>query len=101
MWTEKILIVGDNAAMNQMLESDLQKEGVVDVAMTEEHALYGIDRDYCAAIVVNADSRNIDIIDFYVKAVALYPNIKNRFLFVTFGSNTKHQAFLKRTGSGA
>jgi hypothetical protein len=98
MWTEKILIVGDNLAMNQMLEASLQREGVVEVVLTEEHALFGIDRDYCAAVVVNGDSRNIDVISLYEKAIGLYPSIKNRFLFVTFSNNSKHQAYFDRNG---
>jgi len=98
MWTEKILIIGDNAAMNQMLESGLQREGVTEVALTADHALMGIDRDYCAAVVVNADSRTIDVIDLYERAVSLYPSIKNRFLFVTFSVNPKHLAFFEKHG---
>lgn len=98
MWQEKILIVSDDDAMNQMLESTLQKEGVVEVALTEEHALNGLDRDYCAAVVVNDDSRSIDILDFYGKAVGLYPSIKNRFLFVTFKGVPKHMAFFEKNG---
>ncbi len=99
MWQEKILVVSDDNAANVELKSVLEREGLVEVADSVEHALNDLDYDYCAVIVVNADSAGIDIADFLGRAESLYPNIRKRFLFVTAaGHSSKYGAFLEKNG---
>lgn len=83
LWQEQILVVDDDNAIVDLLKAILSDEGVIEGAVNGEEGLEKIGEKYFAAIVTDVDMPVMNGIEFYKKAVKLFPNVKDRFLFFT------------------
>lgn len=88
IFQERILVVDDDKNITDMLVSILEQEGIVEYASNGEEALNILDEDYCAAIITDVDMPVMNGIEFYNRAVQMYPNIGERFLFLVEDSET-------------
>ena len=88
IFQERILVVDDDKNITDMLVSILEHEGIVEYASNGEEALNILDEDYCAAIITDVDMPVMNGIEFYNRAVQMYPNIGERFLFLVEDSET-------------
>jgi CheY-like chemotaxis protein len=95
VWQEKILVVEDDKILANLLAAILEDEGAVETAANGEEGLKKVGEKYFAAIVTDVDMPVMDGIEFYKKAIKLYPNIKGRFLFFTGLSVEERLAFFR------
>ena len=87
VWQEKILVVDDSEMLVELFSTILREEGLVEKARNGEEALKKLGRKYFAAIVTNVEMPVMDGIEFYEKAVELYPHMNERILFCTGNDN--------------
>ena len=83
IWEEKILIVDDEQGIIDVMQAILSKEGMIETAANGKKALEKVQEKYYAAIISDVNMPVMDGIDFYKRAVELYPSISKRFLFFT------------------
>src|SRR3972149_4443434 len=83
IWEEKILIVDDEQVIIDVMQAILSKEGMIETAANGKEALEKVQEKYYAAIISDVNMPVMDGIDFYKRAVELYPSISKRFLFFT------------------
>ncbi len=95
IWQDKILVVDDDVATVALLEGILNNKGDVKNASNGEKALKMLGDEYFAAIVTDVDMPVMNGMEFYNKAVDMYPNVKERFLFFTGSLDDESQSFLK------
>ncbi len=95
LWREKILVVDDDDMIAELLRIILEDEGLVTVARDGEEALGLLGKGYYALIVSDVDMPGLSGIDFFKKATAAYPNIKDRFLFFTGNSEEGRISFFR------
>lgn len=95
LWHEKILVVDDDDMISDLLRIMLSDEGHVDVARDGNEALGLLGNGYYALIVSDVDMPGLSGIDFFKKASAAYPNIKDRFLFFTGSADAGRILFFK------
>lgn len=97
IFQERILVVDDDKNITDMLVSILEQEGIVDYASNGEEALNILDEDYCAAIITDVDMPVMNGIEFFNRAVQMYPNIGERFLFLVEESElNKYLPFFRK-----
>ncbi|MBI5048240.1 MAG: response regulator [Deltaproteobacteria bacterium] len=95
VWQEKLLIVDDENMLTDLIAAILEDEGDVETAANGEEGLKKIGEKYFAAIVTDVDMPVMNGIEFYKKAVEMYPNIKDRFLFFTGFPDKERIAFFR------
>ncbi len=95
-WQEKILIVDDKVMITNMLKMTLEGEGVVEVAENGAEALDKINERYFRLIISDVDMPVMSGIDLFKKAAALYPSIRDRFLFYTAHSDQERVSFFEK-----
>ncbi|MBI5238640.1 MAG: response regulator [Deltaproteobacteria bacterium] len=95
LWNEKILVVDDDDMIAELLMIMLSDEGHVDVARDGNEALGLLGNGYYALIVSDVDMPGLNGIDFFKKASAAYPNIRDRFLFFTGSADKGRMAFFR------
>ncbi len=96
VWQEKILVVDDEKMLTDLVAAILEDEGAVENAANGEEGLKKIGEKYFAVIVTDVDMPLMDGIQFYKKAVELYPNMKDRFLFFTGSISEERIAFFNK-----
>ncbi|MBI3754956.1 MAG: response regulator [Deltaproteobacteria bacterium] len=96
VWQEKILVVDDDNMLAGLVAAILEDEGAVETAANGDEGLKKIGGKYFAAIVTDVDMPIMDGIEFYKKAVEIYPNMKDRFLFFTSAVGEKRIAFFNK-----
>lgn len=97
-WEEKILIVDDEQVITDVIEAILSNEGMIETAANGRIALEKVREKYYAAIISDVNMPLMDGIDFYKKAVELYPSINKRFLFFSGRLDEKTSNFLNQNG---
>ncbi|MDR4497633.1 MAG: response regulator [Candidatus Scalindua sp.] len=93
LWVENILIVDDEQIITNLLKALLNRSGNIDVAHNGQDALKLIEKKYYKLIVSDINMPIMDGISLYKEAVAKFPKLSTRFLFMTGGLSTKNQAF--------
>lgn len=94
VWREKLLVVDDDVMIVDLLLSILSDEGGVESAGNGKEGLRKMGEKYYAAIITDVDMPVMNGIEFYKRAVEIFPNIHKRFLFFT-GSDGKVISFFK------
>jgi CheY-like chemotaxis protein len=95
IWKEKFLVVDDDVAIVDLLDALLADEGNVKKASNGEEALKMVGDEYFAAIITDVDMPLMNGIEFYNKAVEMFPNIKDRFLFFTGSLDDERESFFR------
>lgn len=95
IWEEKILIVDDEQAIVDVMEAILSTEGMIEKAANGREALEKLRGKYYAAIISDVNMPVMDGLDFYKRAVELYPSINKRFLFFTGRLDEKQVEFFE------
>ncbi|MBI5811020.1 MAG: response regulator [Deltaproteobacteria bacterium] len=96
-WQERILVVDDEKTITDKLMEILIKEGMVECAGNGVEALNKLYEDYCAVVITDVGMPVMDGIEFYNRAVKMYPSIKDRFIFHASDSDLKkHISFFER-----
>ncbi|MBI5562289.1 MAG: response regulator [Deltaproteobacteria bacterium] len=96
LWRESFLVVDDEPVIVDVLRAILENEGAVDEAHSGAEGLKKLKARYYAAIVSDVDMPGMNGLEFYEKAVAMYPGCKDRFLFFTGSMDGKRMEFFKR-----
>jgi CheY-like chemotaxis protein len=95
IWEEKILVVDDEPIIVDMLKAILEAEDIVDSASNGEKALKKLGEENYSAILTDVNMPIMDGIEFYTKAVEMYPDIKKKFIFFTASFAPEIQNFFK------
>jgi CheY-like chemotaxis protein len=93
VWKEKILIVDDAPVIVNLLTSVLAKDGEIETAENGKEGLEKLNNNYFKVVVSDLDMPLMNGRELYEKAIALYPNIKERFLFFTGNLSDKALSF--------
>ena len=80
---ENLLVVDDDPSITALLISLLENEGIVDHAINGDNALKKLQERYYAAIISDIEMPVMNGIEFYKRAIEIYPNMKERFIFFT------------------
>lgn len=96
VWQEKILVVDDEKMLTDLIAAILEDEGAVETAANGEEGLKKLSGKYFAAIITDVDMPVMNGIEFYKKAVELYPNMKDRFLFFTGSAGEERITFFTK-----
>lgn len=83
IWREKILVVDDYKMIPNLVRAVVGNEDDVETAANGKEGLEKIGEKYFSVIVADLEMPVMNGIEFYNKAVEMYPNIKERFLFFT------------------
>lgn len=83
IWREKILVVDDYKMITNLVRAVVGDEDDVEAAANGKEGLAKIGEKYFSVIVADMEMPVMNGIEFYNKAVEMYPNIKERFLFFT------------------
>lgn len=94
VWTENILIVDDDEAITVLMKSLLNKEGNIDVARNGLEALEAVGKTFYKLVITDITMPGMDGVAFFREAVAKYPSLKNRFLFLSGYISDEHRVFL-------
>lgn len=98
IWREKILVVDDDKMIAKLLQAILVEEGDIETAANGEEGLKKVGEKYFSAVITDMDMPVMNGIEFYNKAVEMYPNIKERFLFFTATFGEDRLSFFRNNG---
>lgn len=95
--TEKILVVDGKKVNAGILKAVLETEGIIECAVSAGEALSKLESESYSAVLVNLESEGVDGIEVYRAAAEKYPELKDRFVFLTASADEPEQAsFFKR-----
>jgi len=94
-WQEKFLVVDDEEMVRDVVMASLENEGTVHSAANGKEALKLIGSNYYAAIICDINMPEMDGRELYEKATAIFPNMRERFIFFT-GKSSEHIEFFKK-----
>lgn len=80
---QNILIVDDVDVNLSLLKAVLEGEGLIENAKNGDEALLKVAEHPFSAIVADVDMPVMNGIEFYKRAVDKYPELKDRFIFIT------------------
>jgi CheY-like chemotaxis protein len=83
IWEESILAVDDEDSIRELLAGILQTCGRVDLARDGFEALEMLRRHYYKVIITDIHMPNLDGMGFFREALEIYPNIAERFIFLS------------------
>ncbi len=89
VWEENILIVDDSEPVVDLLQSVLSRDGGVDVAKNGAEGYEMASKNYYAVIISDLDMPVMGGIEFYQKMKQRYPDVGNRFIFIS-GAGTQN-----------
>lgn len=95
IWEEKILVVDDEDMITMALQAILEGEGEVDSARNGEDGLKKLAGQDYGAILTDIDMPVLNGVEFYKKAVQIYPELKDRFLFFVGEGDNEYIKFFK------
>ena len=98
VWVEKILIVEDERLISELMKSMLNRDGDVDIAENGADALELLKNKYYKLIISDIEMPVMDGLSFYQEAKKHYPNLQERFLFITGNLSNKRQNFIDSEG---
>ncbi|MFH2044312.1 MAG: response regulator [Pseudomonadota bacterium] len=93
VWVENILIVDDDQLITELLQAILNRSGKIDIAHNGQEALKLMDEKFYKLIISDVDMPVMNGISFFKEAVAKFPKLKNRFLFITGYVSPQNQSF--------
>lgn len=96
VFEENILIVEDNEAVSFLLERILSDEGNIDTAENGGEGLKKLGEKYYKVIISDIDMPKMDGIEFYKKAVGMYPDISTKFIFHTGSISEERVEFFRK-----
>ncbi len=94
VWAENILIVDDEKPITELIKSLLHRSGNIDIAYNGREAMEFIDKKFYKLVISDIDMPIVDGITLYKNVAEKYPNIKNRFLFLSGYIDQDKQTFL-------
>lgn len=95
IWTEQILIVDDDESISELFQTILNSEGKIDISANGREALEKISKNYYKLIISDVNMPVMNGKEFYRKAVEKFPDINNRFLFITGDLSENLKLFFK------
>ena len=95
VWVENILIVDDDETITELLGGLLERIGNIDIAHDGLEALKVLKEKYYKLIISDIDMPKMDGLAFYKEAVRQFPEMHNRFLFLTADLSDERTAYLK------
>ena len=95
VWQERILIIEDDANLAELLAAVLHMAGRIDVAADGAAGLRKMRQRYYRLIVSDVDMPGMDGVSAFRRAVAEFPDIGNRYLFLTGNPDPRLIAFFK------
>ncbi len=95
VWVENILIVDDEEVICDLLKILFNRSGNIDIAHNGQEALKLIERKYYKLIISDIDMPIMDGLELYKKAVAKFPKLNQRFLFMTGCLSPDREIFFK------
>jgi len=93
---ENILIVDDQHTITDLIKELLRQDGNVDVAHNGQDALELIDNKFYKLIISDIKMPKMDGFSFFKEAVAKFPKLKNRFLFITGNLSSGRRDFFDK-----
>jgi two-component system response regulator FlrC len=93
-WTENILIVDDEEMITTLVKSLLNREGNIDIAGNGEEALNHMEKKFYKLVISDIDLPMMDGFSLYHEAVAKFPTLSHRFLFMSDNISPERKAFL-------
>ena len=93
VWVKKILIVDDEKMVSDLIKALLNREGDIDIAENGQDALELIDKQFYKLIISDIEMPVMDGFNLYEKAVAKFPKLDSRFLFMTGDVTAKKKEF--------
>ena len=95
VWVEQILIVDDDPMIAHIIKSLLNREGDIDIATNGKEAFEMIGKKYYKLIISDINMPIMDGIAFYEEASKIFPNIYNRFLFISGNMSPSKQDYFR------
>ena len=93
VWKERILIVDDSPTISNLLTALCRDMGSITVVQDGAEALKRVGESYYDAIISDVNMPVMNGLDFYKKAAAADPLIRDRFLFFTAETSTRELDF--------
>jgi CheY-like chemotaxis protein len=98
IWDTRLLVVDDHALVRELLAGLLKSTGRVSTAADGEEALAAIRRHFFDAVVSDLQMPNVSGLDLYRQTVAEHPDMRGRFVFVSFDPNLSDREFIEKNG---
>lgn len=96
VWVENILIVDDTQVITNLLKALLNRSGNIDIAHNGQEALKLIEKKYYKLIISDINMPIMDGLSLYKEAVAKFPKLIDRFLFMTGYLSRENQTFFSK-----
>ncbi len=96
IWRRKILVVEDDVAIAELLETLLSRRWYVETAGNGEIALKKATTEHFDVILSDINMPVMDGLKFYRHFSKVYPYAKQHFIFITGNLNTRNADFLKQ-----
>jgi CheY-like chemotaxis protein len=94
LWREKILIIDDEDMINHAIQSVFENECLVANARNGADALKMVGETYYSVIITDIALPVMSGIEFYKRASAIFPSIRERIIFFTGIADEKILSFL-------
>ncbi len=95
VWQGRILVVEDDGLVSEFLRVSLEELGIVDIAWNGEEALKIMGGRHYDVIISDVVMPKIDGVEFFRRATAREPEIRDRFLFLTGFLADERLSFLR------
>lgn len=93
LWIENILIVDDEPMITDLIKALLNRSGNIDLAHNGSEALKQIEKKFYKLIISDIDMPIMDGLTFFQEAVAQFPTLSNRFIFMTGDPSPERERF--------
>jgi CheY-like chemotaxis protein len=93
IWEEKILIIEDDESVSELLNAILENEANVDIAGNGKKGYEKIEQKYYKLIISDIDMPEMDGIRLFNVVRNLYPDIGQRYLFITGDLSPERKTF--------
>lgn len=95
---DNILIVDDNEMVVEFLTGILADRGCIETAPDGDEAARMIAEKYYGAVISDVDMPVMDGVELFKRASAVFPGIKDRFLFLMSSIDSQSVKFIKDSG---
>ena len=96
VWPQNILIVDDEELITDLLKSLLKTTGYIDIARNGQEAMRLIESKNYMAIISDIDMPIMDGISLFREAVDKFPELKNRFMFLSGDLSPERKQFFRK-----
>lgn len=93
VWSQKILVVEDDAALRKMFRQVLRESGAVETAANGREAMDKVKDHFFNVVVSDIDMPLMGGLEFYQKALEVDPDLGRRFLFCSGDINSEIKSF--------